>query len=499
VVVGLTVDDVFFCATAVSRLIGTLAHRASPPSVMGAAFLVLPDPRSQKMIAPSHSDRKKGQARIHYSSASQGDWPRVVPSPCCGGPYFTTKQCELGHSALTGAAVDLGVSGACPLKARAMPRNIFISYRREENRYQARMIFNALQKTNTNAFYDFDSIPLGQDFKKIIMDQVQKCDVLLALVGRSWATCLDPKTGLRRVDNADDFVRIEIGTALDRGIPVVPVLLDDASLPETNQLPNDLRSLFDRQAEFVSFRTFDDDVKRLITKLQIESTQKLEPSDLASVQAEQPLGDRVAGYNFMGAISLPSFETHTKIILEWVQRQATIWLSVVKDPKEFIAGTDINSPKALGDSIQFLFFIIVCVTVLGLPLGIFLAREKITIFSLTSYSIGSTVVLLLRVLLFTMAVHISAKVIGGKGSVSRTATSMFYAAAFLPMILLINYGDWAINDPDTKAIAFFVVALPAIAYVVTKLVFLVKFIFSVGTIRALIAVGAGVATVLLPL
>ena len=369
-----------------------------------------------------------------------------------------------------------------------MPRNIFISYRREENKYQARMIFNALQKTNTHAFYDFDSIPLGQDFKKIIMDQVQKCDVLLALVGRSWATCLDPKTGLRRLDNADDFVRIEIGTALDRGIPVVPVLLDDASLPETDQLPNDLRSLFDKQAEFISFRTFDDDVKQLITKLTTKSEQQPEQSEVPNT--EQPLGDRVAGYNFMGEIRLPSFKTHTKMILGWVQRQATIWLSVVKDPKEFIAGTDINSPKALGDSIQFLFFIFGCITVLGAPLNIFLGHT--TIFNPTYYVL-SIVLELVRILLFTMAVHFSAKVMGGKGSVSRTTTSMFYAAAFLPVIILINYG--AIINPAAKEIVFLAIALPAIAYVVTKLVFVAKFIFSVGTIRALIAVGAGLTTI----
>ena len=89
---------------------------------------------------------------------------------------------------------------------------------------------------------------------------------------------LDPKTGLRRLENPDDFVRIEIGTALSRGIPVVPVILDDAPMPGTHQLPNELSNLFDMQAEFISFRTFYDDVKRLITKLKIKSTQKLEPS-----------------------------------------------------------------------------------------------------------------------------------------------------------------------------------------------------------------------------
>jgi hypothetical protein len=379
--------------------------------------------------------------------------------------------------------------------ASAMLTNIFISYRREENKYQARMIFDAFQNANVSVFYDVDSIPLGRDFRETIMTQVQKCDVLLALVGHDWARCLDPKTKLPRLENADDFVRIEIGTALNRGIPVVPVLLDDAPLPKTDQLPNDLRNLFDRQAEFISFRTFDDDVKRLITKLQIGSIQKLEPSDLASVQVEQPLGGRVAGYNFMGAIALPSFKTHTKIISEWVQRQATIWLSVVKDPKEFIAGTDINSPKALRDSIQFLFFIFVCITVLTLPLSTFLGHPTVIINPM--YYVMSMVLLVVRVLLFTMAVYFSAKVMGGKGSVSRTTTSMFYAAAFLPMIVLLNYD--AILHPAAKEIVFLVIALPAIAYVVTKLVSLVKFIFSVGTIRALIAVGAGLATVLLPL
>jgi hypothetical protein len=212
--------------------------------------------------------------------------------------------------------------------ASAMLSNIFISYRREENKYQARMIFDAFQNAKVNVFYDADSIPLGRDFRETIMAQVQKCDVLLALVGRNWAQCLDPKTKLPRLENADDFVRIEIGTALNRGVPVVPVLLDDAPLPETAQLPSDLRNLFDRQAEFISFRTFDDDVRRLITKLAIKGRQEQEPPELTStvlLQAgEAPLRDRAAVYNFMGReIPLPSFDTLTKASA-WVQRQATI-------------------------------------------------------------------------------------------------------------------------------------------------------------------------------
>src|SRR5262249_33579854 len=56
--------------------------------------------------------------------------------------------------------------------------------------------------------------------------------------------------------------------------------------------------LFDRQAEFISFRTFDDDVKRLISKLTTKGEQQPEPSEVPNT--EQPGGDRVAGYNFFG-------------------------------------------------------------------------------------------------------------------------------------------------------------------------------------------------------
>src|SRR5262245_13151782 len=335
------------------------------------------------------------------------------------GPSRGRILCEQAHSDSTGLAVRFGRFRAARLgqRVRAMPKNIFISYRREENKYQALRIFDAFQKTNVHAFYDTDSIPLGRDFRKVIVVQVQKCDVLLALVGRNWAECLDPKTGLRRLENPDDFVRIEIGTALSRRIPVVPVILDDAPMPETHQLPNELSNLFGMQAEFISFRTFDDDVKRLIAKLNVKSTQKLEPSVPTSAlqTGDPPLG--VA--SFLTDIPRPSLETPTKIS-GWVQKQAAIWFSVLKDPKEYVAGTDIDSQQALGNSIQFLFFIVVCSIVIGWPRDLFIGH--LSIFTPTYYFM-QTLLIFLEMLMFSFAVHFSAKAMGGKGSVSRTMTS----------------------------------------------------------------------------
>jgi formylglycine-generating enzyme required for sulfatase activity len=148
---------------------------------------------------------------------------------------------------------------------------IFISYRRQDSKYQARSIYAAFAREvgRENVFMDVDSIPPGANFRKILKDWVDQCEVLLALIGPEWIDARDPQTGQRRLDNPSDFVRIEIGEALGRDIPVVPVLLDGAALPQSHQLPDNLRDLCDRQAEFVEYRTFDADVERLIKKLRL--------------------------------------------------------------------------------------------------------------------------------------------------------------------------------------------------------------------------------------
>jgi formylglycine-generating enzyme required for sulfatase activity len=150
-----------------------------------------------------------------------------------------------------------------------MAAKVFISYRRDDAKYQAHMIHAAFRRTvpHDNVFIDIDSIRPGENFRKILKDGVNQCELLLALIGPGWIDATDPKTARRRLDNPSDFVRIEIGEALARGIPVVPVLLDGTPLPDSDLLPDDLKELVDRQAEFVEYRTFDADVERLIKRL----------------------------------------------------------------------------------------------------------------------------------------------------------------------------------------------------------------------------------------
>ena len=140
----------------------------------------------------------------------------------------------LGRRAAVGAASS-DASGPSP-SGRG-----FISYRRDDSRWQARPIQEAFCRVvpRDHVFMDIDSIPPGANFRKVLKDWVDGCDVLLALIGPGWIDATDPRTGRRRLENASDFVRIEIGEALARDIPVVPVLLDGAPMPDSDGAPRD--------------------------------------------------------------------------------------------------------------------------------------------------------------------------------------------------------------------------------------------------------------------
>ena len=129
-----------------------------------------------------------------------------------------------------------------------MPK-VFISYRRTDTGYLASMLAGKLSEEfgPDSVFFDVDNIPLGVDFRRHLGDAVAGCDVLLALVGDQWLTTTD-SNGERRLDNKNDFNRIEIEAALTRGIPVVPVLAGHATMPSETDLPESLRELAYRNA-----------------------------------------------------------------------------------------------------------------------------------------------------------------------------------------------------------------------------------------------------------
>lgn len=145
---------------------------------------------------------------------------------------------------------------------------IFLSYRRRDSSQTADDIRECLSKSfgKSAVFLDVQSIPLGVDFRKHIEDEVSRAAIFLAIIGPHWA---GGDATRRRIDDASDFVRIEVAAALDRGIPVIPVLVDGASMPRDKELPEPLADLAFRQAiEVRPEPHFLDDVGRLITGIQ---------------------------------------------------------------------------------------------------------------------------------------------------------------------------------------------------------------------------------------
>jgi hypothetical protein len=129
-----------------------------------------------------------------------------------------------------------------------MPRRssggIWLSYRREDTESWAHMLVDELREVLLAE--DASSMDLylkpGQNRSRAIREEVGTCAVLLALIGRQWATVTD-RSGHRLIDNPDDQVRLEIQTAFERGVPVIPVLFDSADLPRQQELPSKLHKL----------------------------------------------------------------------------------------------------------------------------------------------------------------------------------------------------------------------------------------------------------------
>jgi hypothetical protein len=163
---------------------------------------------------------------------------------------------------------------------------VFLSYRREDSGgYAGRIQDQLVQALGSDIlFMDVDAIPLGANFVRVLHDEVAKCEVLLAVIGRNWLDARD-EHGNHRLENPNDFVRVEIGAALQRDIPVVPILVDGARIPDARQLPKELEELSLRNGIEVRLASFHEDVSRLIhglkTQLNIDIKRRREISSLA--------------------------------------------------------------------------------------------------------------------------------------------------------------------------------------------------------------------------
>lgn len=143
--------------------------------------------------------------------------------------------------------------------------DILVNYRRSDSDLAAHLIFDILEEAFPgHVFIDIDKIPKAAEFPGYLREVLAKCTVVLCLIGPNWLNARSAG-GRRRLDDPNDWVRIEIETGLaGEGVGVLPMLLSGASMPDESELPDSLRPLVKRQAVEVPAKGFAAKVKDLL-------------------------------------------------------------------------------------------------------------------------------------------------------------------------------------------------------------------------------------------
>ena len=176
-------------------------------------------------------------------------------------------------------------------RVRTVAGKIFINYRRGDDAGFAQALFAHLTQAFSpeQLFMDIDNIEPGLDFVRVLNEQVAKCDVMISVIGKGWIDARD-EAGTRRLDNPDDFVRVEIEFALNQDKRVIPVLVGQAQMPRPEQLPETMKPLARRNAVRLTHERFRSDTQALIAALQralknVEDARKTE-ADAARLAAQ---------------------------------------------------------------------------------------------------------------------------------------------------------------------------------------------------------------------
>jgi hypothetical protein len=167
------------------------------------------------------------------------------------------------------APIDVPVRDEPGRPRAGVAHRLFVSYRREDSADVTGRICDALEREfGADAiFRDVDSIPLGVDFRQHLGAAIEQCHVVLAIIGRDWTGAAEPGAP-RRIDDPSDFVRVEIESAIQRQIPVIPLLVNRAVMLTADQLPAPIAALAYRNGMPIRHDPdFKGDVARLCKEL----------------------------------------------------------------------------------------------------------------------------------------------------------------------------------------------------------------------------------------
>lgn len=257
--------------------------------------------------------------------------------------------------------------------------HIFISYRRKDAIDVTGRINDLLQARfgKGAVFMDFDKLSLGTDFRVQLEKNVGQCKILLAVIGQNWLTSKDKK-GCHRLENPGDFVRIEIESALQRNIPVIPLLVQGAEMPSSDELPAPLKKLaFRNGTKIRPDPDFHKDMNRLIGSVEqhLRSVEK-------DIWMEIKNSDSIESYdNYLICFPNGAFTREAGDRIQALKKQrgneSTDTESGTKLESNFISSGEIKSQVLFGgrDAMIMKRLTLMLIIFVLIALGIFFASE----------------------------------------------------------------------------------------------------------------------------
>ncbi|WP_405619694.1 toll/interleukin-1 receptor domain-containing protein [Streptomyces sp. NBC_00076] len=231
-------------------------------------------------------------------------------------------------------------------------KKIFISYRREDTAPYAGWLQDRLAQHYgaSKVFMDVAYLQPGTDFPRIIGQAIATCDALIALIGTDWlGLTVD---GNSRIQDPADWVRLEIESALNQGIRVIPLLVQGAQVPSPGALPSSLERIRDKNCLTLSYTTFSDDVRRLISALDFPTTGVFETSHAKRIERS-----RTSRFTEIDKIYRSLFDAkdlryrHDPFIQPTSRRRQLDLLADTVDPDEDIAHLTLgalSTPESVG-------------------------------------------------------------------------------------------------------------------------------------------------------
>jgi len=171
----------------------------------------------------------------------------------------------------------------------------FICYRRDQSSFVARSLLSALTTRfgDTSVFMDVATLNPGQPWPRRIQEAILGCRAMLVIIGPNWLSAVDGSTGLRRLDDPEDWVRQEVEAGLARPeVAIIPVLVDGATMPGDRDLPDSLHALQDRNAFVLTGANLDEEVDSLIAGIQRGQLSPLRRADSAITSGPHSAGRR---------------------------------------------------------------------------------------------------------------------------------------------------------------------------------------------------------------